>query len=93
MKQIERAPAVLGQEAGEHSHPSQTTPGVVDHGVPKGISRRVGLLSGDKHMNVMDPGQAFDQPDQARDHPVFASRVHAAGNDDGDLHAPPVRTA
>ncbi len=86
VQDVERRAAVFLEDLAEHAARPMAGAGVMYRGAEQRPGSGFRLLTEGEDMHLVPAlDEAFDQPEQARDHPHFAAPVHAAGGQDGDL--------
>ena len=60
---------------------------VMDRRPGQRVHARLAIMMKHEHVHVVTPGEPFDQPDDARQHPFTAGAIDAAGHDETDAHA------
>jgi hypothetical protein len=60
---------------------------VVDRGARQLVDARLAIVMKHEDVDVVTPGEPFDEPDDARQHALAAGAIDAAGHDQADAHA------
>jgi hypothetical protein len=86
MNNIERRDSMLAQYLRDGTPSSPFEPDIVNMRSCEHPVAKLRLLHERKYMDLMDRRQLFHQGEQRGNDAIFARAVHAAGNNEGDLH-------